>query len=208
MAHLTDPPRFDLDVSGLAARSGGGWQLTETTGDSWAWAEVLTPEECDSVIEIGRRANLYRATTGEPQGASRRNSSVAFLFPSDETKWLFERLTAAITATNQYFGFDLTHMMEGIQFTEYRAPGQNYGWHVDMGGMMAVRKLSLTIQLTDPDDYEGGELELKPEGEIITANKKRGHAVAFPSYTLHRVTPVTRGTRHSLVVWVTGPPFR
>jgi PKHD-type hydroxylase len=208
MAHSTDSPRLDVNLSERATRSGGGWQLADTTSDSWAWIDVLTPDECDSIIDIGKQVGLFHGTTGGSDNDPRRNSSVAFIHPSETTGWVFRKLATAVTATNQFFGFDLTHMLEGIQFTEYRAPGQKYGWHVDAAPGMSTRKLSLTIQLTDPDDYDGGDLQLNPNGDIITLEKVRGRAFVFPSWTLHQVTPVTRGTRHSLVVWVTGPKFR
>jgi PKHD-type hydroxylase len=128
--------------------------------------------------------------------------------PSSETDWLFRRMASVVESVNRFFQFDLTIMNEGIQFTRYESPGGNYDWHSDYGHGMATRKLSLTVQLTDPDEYEGGELELNPEGEPFTLDKARGRAYAFPSYTLHRVKPMMTGTRHSLVVWVAGPPFR
>jgi len=208
MAHLTDSPQLDFDLSERATRSGGGWQLADTTSDTWAWIDVLTPDECDSIIQIGKQVGLFHGTTKGSDNDPRRNSSVAFIHPSETTGWIFRKLTTAVAATNQFFGFDLTHMLEGIQFTEYRAPGQNYGWHVDAGPGMSTRKLSLIVQLTDPDNYKGGELELNTYGDEIEMDKVRGRAFAFPSWTLHRVKPVTEGLRHSLVVWVTGPPFR
>lgn len=208
MANLIEAPKFDFDISEQVTRSGGGWQLAETVTNPYAWADVFTAEECKSIIEIGKRAKVFKATTVGVRNDSRRDSTVAFLFPQAATDWLYRRLADAILSTNQHFGFDLTHMVEGIQFTEYCAPGQKYGWHVDAGPRMSCRKLSLTVQLTDPDGYDGGDVQLNPDGNIITIDKVQGRVCAFPSWTLHQVTPVTRGTRHSLVVWVTGPPFR
>jgi PKHD-type hydroxylase len=208
MDHWIDSPHIDVDVVERTHRGGGGWQLKRNQEESWAWADVFTPEECDSIIEIGCRNGLVAATTRGSDTDSRRNSSVVFLYPNLSTEWIFQKLTEAVTTTNQFFGFDLTHMMEGIQFTEYHAPGQNYNWHADCGPLMATRKLSLTVQLTDPNNYKGGELELNAYGDAIEMDKVRGRAFAFPSWTLHRVKPVTEGVRHSLVVWVTGPPFR
>jgi len=208
MAHSTEGLRLDHDMGDRLTRGGGGWQLVDTPQDLWAWADVFTPEECDSIIEVGRSATLCRATTTGSEDDPRRDSSVAFLYPDEMTGWIFRKLAGAIVATNAFFGFDLTQMMEGIQFTEYRAPGQNYGWHVDAGPSVSIRKLSLVVQLTDPDEYEGGELELNPHGDGLIMGKVRGRAYAFPSWTLHRVKPMVTGTRHSLVVWVTGPAFR
>ena len=208
MGHSTDSPRFDFDITERAMRSGGGWDLELPASEAWAWADAFTPDECDSIISIATRQGLITGETAGRAGQSRRNSNLTFLHPSGYTDWIFLRLADTIATTNQFFGLDLTTMNEGIQFTEYIAPHGNYGWHADSGPKMKIRKLSLTVQLTDPDDYEGGELELNPDGHEVTLDKTRGRAFAFPSWTLHRVKPVTKGVRHSLVVWVTGPRVR
>jgi PKHD-type hydroxylase len=109
---------------------------------------------------------------------------------------------------DQYFGFDLTGMEQGLQFTRYTAPGEHYDWHVDRGHLTATRKLSLSVQLNDPAEYKGGELQFKFGGKDETVKKERGMVTFFPSYTLHRVKPVTQGTRYSLVAWISGPPFK
>jgi PKHD-type hydroxylase len=70
------------------------------------------------------------------------------------------------------------------------------------------RKLSLILQLSDATEYEGGELQLKDSSDHTAVERKKGHLIAFPSYLLHRVTPVTKGIRRSLVVWISGPAFR
>lgn len=208
MAHSTDSPHLHLDISERANRSGGGWYLDSPPTEAWAWVDTFTPEECDSIIRIATRQGLVFGETAGRAGQDRRNSNLTFLHPSGHTDWMFRRLSDTITTANQFFGFDLVSMNEGIQFTEYVAPDGNYGWHADSGPGTSIRKLSLTIQLTDPSDYDGGELELNPDGTPVTMDKVRGRAFAFPSWTLHQVRPVTRGVRHSLVVWVAGPPFR
>jgi PKHD-type hydroxylase len=82
-----------------------------------------------------------------------------------------------------------------------------YGWHLDYGGGIS-RKLSLAIQLTDPSEYEGGNLQIMTSGEPQNMRKQRGLIAVFPSYVLHQVTPVTQGSRQSLVAWVSGPAFK
>lgn len=208
MDRLTDSPHFDFDISERANRRGGAWLLHAPTREQWAWVDTFTPDECDSIIEIANRQRRDTAETLGRAGQTKRDSNVTFLHPSGHTDWMFRRLTDTITTANKFFEFDLTCMAEGIQFTEYLAPGGKYDWHVDAGPKVDSRKLSITIQLTDPDDYEGGELELNPDGNPITVDKTRGRAFVFPSWTLHRVKPVTKGIRHSLVVWVAGPAFR
>ena len=84
-----------------------------------------------------------------------------------------------------------------------------YGWHQDYGGKLSPsRKLSLVLQLADPSQYEGGNLQVMTGGEPTNVRKQRGLITVFPAYTLHQVTPVTQGTRQSLVAWISGPPFR
>jgi PKHD-type hydroxylase len=99
-------------------------------------------------------------------------------------------------------------MEQGLQFTRYQAPGEHYEWHIDRGMQTGTRKLSLSLQLSDPDDYEGGDLEMWFGGEPTKASRERGMMTFFPSYVMHRVTPVTKGVRYSLVCWISGPPFK
>lgn len=208
MDHSTDSPCFDFDISERADRSGGGWYLDNPPTESWAWVDTFSADECDSIIRIATRQGLIDGETAGRAGQHFRQSNLTFLHPSGHTDWIFRRLSDTIATANQFFGFDLVSMNEGIQFTEYVAPHGKYDWHVDAGPGTSIRKLSLTIQLADPDSYDGGELELNPDGQPVTMDKVRGRAFVFPSWTLHRVKPVTRGVRHSLVVWVAGPPFR
>src|SRR5262249_59421735 len=110
----------------------------------------------------------------------------------------------------QHFQFDLTGFAEGLQLTRYDAADKGeYEWHQDCGAPEGVaRKLSLTLQLTDPGKYEGGGLELQYGSQPVEIPKRRGYIAIFPSYQLHRVTPVVQGTRNSLVGWISGPQFR
>ena len=112
-------------------------------------------------------------------------------------------------ANNNMWKFDLTHMRESIQYTEYYEGGGQYDWHMDCGiGIQAQRKVSVTVQLSHPDEYEGGDLQFMLGAGQIWAPRVQGAAVIFPSFFLHRVTPVTKGTRKSFVLWVGGEPYR
>jgi PKHD-type hydroxylase len=82
-----------------------------------------------------------------------------------------------------------------------------YAWHQDYGSQIS-RKLSLVLQLTDPSRYEGGNLQTMTSQDVNTVRKQRGLITAFPSFTLHQVTPVTQGSRQSMVAWVSGPAFK
>jgi len=123
--------------------------------------------------------------------------------------WAFRRVTDTILNLNErFFGFDIFGLNEGFQFTNYKAPSDKYGKHVDRIFNFTVRKLSVSIQLTDPKEYEGGELYLYEGDEGILMDKKQGTLIMFPSFVLHEVTPVTKGERNSLVTWVTGNQFK
>jgi len=208
MTDLTDSPRLDLDIRQRAQRSNGYWGLQRPTTNFWSWADVFTPEECDSIIALGKSQELFSGEAGERGVSNYRNSSVCFFYPNAYNDWLFARMEHAANHLNDYLGFDLHGFGEGIQFTEYVAPYGHYDWHCDTGHWSNVRKLSITVELSDPAEFEGGDLELNATGYPAKIEKVRGRAIAFPSYMVHRITPVTSGTRYSLVVWMTGPPFK
>lgn len=181
---------------------------------TWAyWDNLFTPEECARIIQIG---NTKFAKTARVGGAgdgsvefSLRDSKVSWLFPGDNMGWAFDRVAGAVTNLNeQFFNFDLYGCIEGFQFTRYDAPGGYYGQHVDriLGG--AVRKLSLSIQLNPSSDFEGGTLAIYEGANPTELPMQQGKMMLFPSYVLHEVTPVTKGTRYSLVCWVTGKQFK
>lgn len=212
---ITEPVNLTLELPkvGNPDAPGGGFPLKPDRVENWAWfKDLFTPEELDAIIEMGKRIELDRAATGGGTNPKVRDSFVSFMFPNEVTSWVFAKLANAINAMNdQFFGFDLTTMEQGLQFTQYAAPGEHYEWHIDRGMAHGTRKLSLTLQLSDPDDYEGGDLELwfgGGEDEIIKASRERGVVTFFPSYVMHRVKPVTEGVRYSLVCWVSGPSFK
>jgi len=208
-----------LDVELLpfedATAPGGGWALQPNTQEDWAWRkDAFAPHELDAIIRMAESIEFVQGRTGQAYGRKQetavRNSDVKFLFPNSVTSWVFQRLTMVVNEMNQrFFGFDLNTFEQGLQLTRYSSEDeQHYDWHIDRHMGTGQRKLSLTLQLSDPDDYEGGDLELRFGKEPITVNKDRGMIALFPSYTMHRVTPVTKGTRYSLVAWVSGPAFK
>jgi PKHD-type hydroxylase len=126
-------------------------------------------------------------------------------------KYLFEYLSNRINIANKnHFNLDIIGSNDNIQYTEYNSEVKgHYDWHLDISGDSNVlRKLSIIIQLSSPDEYEGGDLEIHIGSTPLKVPKQKGSIIVFPSFLLHRVTPVTKGIRKSLVWWVGGSQFR
>ena len=112
---------------------------------------------------------------------------------NDDTEWIYDRLGQILRCMNgMHWRFDINGFHEHLQYTVYHDDKSFYRWHVDnmLLGDMPPRKLSMSVQLTDPNDYDGGELQTN-DGVIHTVSNDRGLVTVFPSYVLHRVTPVT-----------------
>lgn len=178
------------------------------------WEGAFTDQELNWLQQKAKEANQKAQVGGSDGGEINpgiRRSDLNWMPNTPETTWVFEKLANVVSSLNsQYFRFDLTGFGEQIQLTHYDSSEHGmYGWHVDFGKTGPSRKLSIVMQLSDPSEYEGGNLELQPHGkEVIKIKKQRGLVVAFPSWTLHQVTPVTQGNRQSLVSWITGPAFK
>jgi len=146
-----------------------------------------------------------------------RISDIKFYYPEPDTFWIFDRLNNIIQVNNEHmWNFELNGY-ESFQYTEYSAEvGGKYDFHADLdyrdrrnAADPQTRKLSLSLILNEPGvDFEGGEFQIMIGPEPMTCTQAKGSVLLFPSWVLHRVTPVTRGVRKSLVVWVTGPKFR
>jgi len=189
------------------------WWLDMSNMEFYAWYEdIFTDEELDIIEKLVSDDDLHLGEiSGETKDTDIRDSKIKFIESNIESnKWIFERFTGLINNANErFFKFDLSRL-ESLQYTVYNE-GQFYRDHMDLGYKNpnnAVRKLSFTMQLSDPADYNGGELLIKHGSEPDIARKNRGAITFFPSYVMHEVTPVTRGTRKSIVGWVTGPHWR
>jgi PKHD-type hydroxylase len=143
-----------------------------------------------------------------------RSSNVKWIPKNDGYGWLYFKLMELVDEANKnLWNFNLYSVIENIQYTEYHATQQgHYGWHQDVGGgSMSKRKVSMVVQLSDPSEYEGGELQFFKGGNPENAEsimKKKGFTVIFPSYIMHRVTPITQGVRKSLVLWLGGEHYK
>ena len=175
---------------------------------------LFTPKQCQMIIDAGRRQPPLQAKVvmGGPEGGldtKKRTTTISWI-PFNEMKEMYNDLNTFIQKTNlNHFGFDDVRITEQAQFTEY-PEGGFYDWHMDSDVVMLheppVRKISMTLLLSPEDQFEGGDLELMTPGK--KAKLKQGHAICFASFLNHRVAPVTRGVRQSLVMWFGGTPFK
>lgn len=202
----------------------------------WYFNEALTHKFCDDVIQRGTEEKENLALTGKFENTSedklteeqindlkkQRNSNITWLSDS----WIYRTIHPFIHKANENAGWNYQwDFSEACQFTKYKI-NQYYNWHCDswtkpydkpneINYNGKIRKLSVSCQLTDSSEYEGGELEFQPRntedpGLIISCNeaRKKGSIIVFPSHIYHRVKPVTQGTRYSLVIWNLGFPFK
>jgi PKHD-type hydroxylase len=173
---------------------------------------LLDCASCARAIALAQRfpATEGRVGTSDVKRADIRRSQIWFFNPSPETDFIFGPLRNAVQHLNRGFCLDLTDFGTGCQIACYSSDVQgHYDWHIDLGtGRFSRRKLSLTVQLSPADAYDGGDLEFHLRGLDRARMRQQGSLIAFPSFHEHRVTPVTRGERFSLVAWVDGPPFR
>jgi PKHD-type hydroxylase len=185
-------------------------------GSLVSWQGLFNAAELDAIIRHGDslaldKAELSAAGTGYD---AIRKTLVAWVERSSETEFIYRRLEEAVLALNaRYFRFDLSGLAR-FQYALYGGPeGGHFDWHKDYGRdpsapQQEPRKLTLSLQLSDPPDYEGCELQVRGGNQIDIAPKDRGTLVCFPANVLHQVTPITKGQRRSLVVWAVGPDFR
>ena len=181
---------------------------------------VLTPQQCDELISIGQNEPKINATIGTTEKITKlderyRKSIISWIpFAKAVPSYQVIRQWMEVT-NNNYFGFDTVQLSEQGQYAEYQKGGF-YNWHMDsnieMASMPTVRKISMALLLNDPKDFEGGDFEIFC-GETLDSEKnkyklKQGHAIFFASFLLHRVMPVIKGNRKSLVMWFGGSPLR
>ena len=209
---------------------------------------ALSPRICDDIVAYGKRHQTEMAVTGGlgrnnnkeayksdgtmKKGAlknlqKKRKSEIVWV----NDQWIYKEIHPFIHEANKTAGWNFDwDFSESCQFTKYGV-GQHYGWHCDswdkpydkpndLNSHGKIRKLSVTVSLSDPSEYEGGNLEFDFRNQVdwernkkskikeCTEIRPRGSIIVFPSFVWHRVNPVTRGTRYSLVIWNLGRPFR
>ena len=182
--------------------------------DFVTWKDGFTDKEIQEIINYCETVPKQNSVIDtETYNEKIRTSKVAWIENNENISWLYYRLSFIARKLNsEYYNFDLSGFVEDFQYTTYNElDGDHYTWHIDLVGenkSSPQRKFSLVLQLSDPDEYEGGELQTFTSPFEKSVPKEKGLVVGFPSWTLHRVTPVTKGTRRTLVVWVAGPQFK
>ena len=181
--------------------------IVETT------SPIFTPEQCQLIINAGRSEPVQNGQVGGGAAGvvdtKTRTSHISWI-PFNKMPEMYSTLEQIVNKTNNnHFGFEGVKITEQAQYTEYPSGGF-YDWHIDSDivGMNEppVRKISMTCLLSHESEFEGGGLELMSDGKI--ARPKQGQAIFFASYIRHRVIPITKGTRKSLVMWFGGTPFK
>jgi PKHD-type hydroxylase len=174
-------------------------------------AEPLSPNDCDDIVQacMAFPSTVARSVGDDKIPAHRRarRAETRKIGLDDSTRWIFDFLcNVAEEAIGAGLGLTLSQMSRAPQFVEYRPGWGQFDWHNDYshGLADAPRKLTIIIQLSDEDDYEGGALEVFGT-EVQVLPRRRGTIIAFPSFLFHRVTPVTSGIRRALVAWIGGP---
>jgi PKHD-type hydroxylase len=174
---------------------------------------IFTPEQCQLIINAGRSEPQQTAQVGGNSGGTvdtkTRTSHISWI-PFSKLPEMYKVIENIMLKTNSnHFGFDGMRLTEPAQYTEYPTGGF-YDWHIDSDVNCAneppIRKISMTCLLSPESEFEGGGLELMSDGKIV--RPKQGQAIFFASYIRHRVIPISKGIRKSLVMWFGGPSFK
>ena len=203
-----------------------------TSNYYWWFKSAIPPKICDDIVKYALQKKETIALTGDFDSnkkltkkdvknlQKKRKSDLVWL----DEKWIYKEVQPYVHAANRMAGWNFEwDRSESCQFTKYKH-NQFYDWHCDSWDKPynkpntpehgKIRKLSMTCQLTDGSEYEGGELEFdfrnKEKTQIIQAKQilSKGSIIVFPSFVWHRVKPVTKGIRYSLVMWNLGYPFK
>lgn len=174
---------------------------------------AFSTQECAEILrKVEAEPDSEARLVGQARDHNLRRASVVWLDDVPGTGWVMDRLISVVRRANrEQFNFDLREFAESPQVASYAGEENgHFTWHSDIGDgpVAGKRKLTLVVQLSKPGSYDGGELEIMPGAHVVAASRVQGSCTVFPSFLLHQVTPVTRGTRRSLTVWAHGPAFR
>lgn len=183
----------------------------ETMKPYYSQLPLFSEKECDEIIKIGNASKLeYQKTANNILDLSKFNSKQNFILPSKEVEYIYDRIRQEIIQqNNKLWFFNIFDFGEPLKFMEYNETFRGFAnIHVDLGpiGACRFRKLTIIIQLSDDNSYEGGDLLIFND-KPYKMPRERGTIIIFPSFILHKVEPVTKGIRNSLVTFAYGPPF-
>jgi PKHD-type hydroxylase len=179
---------------------------------NYYWFENgFTTQEIDTIVNGSLEYEFQKAVIIDEHNTDKfRKSNIKWLPFDSKWEWVIDKIMSQVTeANNIIWNFELKSIIDNIQYTEYEGNGGHYDWHLDIGpGSISHRKISIVVQLSDPNDYVGGDLQIMTGSEYTTIPRGKGNVVIFPSFLLHRVVPLTSGNRKSLVLWVGGDHYK
>ena len=177
---------------------------------------MFTPEQCKMIIDMGHRCKPEEAKVGGGKSGKydtkKRVTTISWI-PFKKLPQMYGIIENQLSIINlNHFGFEGMQLTEPAQFTVYPKKGF-YDWHMDLSafsqdGQNPIRKISMTLLLSDPSEFTGGDLLFGDLGEHKSLPLKQGQAIFFASFLRHKVAPVKKGIRKSLVMWFGGPPFK
>jgi PKHD-type hydroxylase len=179
--------------------------------DYYYYTNAFSNEEIEQIKLMSENYPKQSAKTEAGDGvlSDYRKSEICWIPENEESSWLYQKIAEYANEANRImWNFDIWGFPDDLQYTYYYGDGGHYDWHMDVGPSLANRKLSMVLQLTGPDEYSGGDLQINCGGNVSTVPKEKGLIAFFPSFLLHRVTPTLDGTRISLVTWLGGNSFR
>jgi PKHD-type hydroxylase len=185
------------------------WHIKKDTIERWCWCQPLTKEGCDKIIEVGKKLDLKPMAEPGTDAAKDRKGKYAVIPITDDTRWIFETCSKMVIDMNtQFFEYDL-HYISELHFMAYEEKGDVYNKHIDvMYDSAGIRKLSFSIQLSDPETYKGGELLLHFDKDPVKGKSDQGAMTLYPSFSLNETTPLVKGVSYVLVGWVVGPKLK
>lgn len=168
--------------------------------------KAFNDDEIKKIIELSKKYKSNDGCVGENVDYSYRRSNITWIPQTAESENIYTKIFELVKKANKnMWNFNLTHFKEQLQLGEYIENEGHYDWHMDVGANSSTRKLSVSIQLSEPEEYEGGDLNFFINRETLTAPKTKGTVIIFPSFFMHKVAMVRKGVRKSLVIWVHGP---
>jgi PKHD-type hydroxylase len=177
---------------------------------------IFTPQQCQMIVNAGHAEAPEKAKVGGGEKGAydtkKRVTTISWI-PFNKLPEMYKQIENQLSIVNlNHFGFDGVTLTEPAQFTEY-PKGGFYDWHMDLNafgqdGQNPIRKISMTLLLSDPKDFTGGDLLFSEMGDNKPLPLKQGQAIFFASFLRHKVAPVKKGIRRSMVMWFGGPPFK